>query len=103
FSKYLLTLLLVAIGGIASSIYGYLMLFILKESITSEFLLGCLTSISIGLTSFFILLPIVFQFGVEKARYIMFLLFMIPFASCNGTLWIFRANFSGQNKRYCFF
>lgn len=79
FSKYLLTLLLVAIGGIASSIYGYLMLFILKESITSEFLLGCLTSISIGLTSFFILLPIVFQFGVEKARYIMFLLFMIPF------------------------
>lgn len=79
FSKYLLTLLLVAIGGIASSIYGYLMLFILKEPITTEFLLSCLTSISIVLTSFFILLPIVFQFGVEKARYIMFLLFMIPF------------------------
>ncbi|MFW5632639.1 MAG: ABC-2 transporter permease, partial [Acetivibrio ethanolgignens] len=49
------------------------------DFIANELFLSCFTSISIGLVGFFILLPITFHFGVEKARYIMFLLFMIPF------------------------
>lgn len=78
-SKYLLTLLLAVAGLITSSIYGCLMLFISKDLVAAELFLSCLTSVSIALFGFFILLPIVFQFGTEKARYIMFLLFMIPF------------------------
>lgn len=78
-SKYLLTLLLAVAGLITGSIYGCLMLFISKDLAAAELFLSCLTSVSIALFGFFILLPIVFQFGTEKARYIMFLLFMIPF------------------------
>lgn len=78
-SKYLLALFLAVLGGITSSIYGCLMFFISEDFIANELFLSCFTSISIGLVGFFILLPITFHFGVEKARYIMFLLFMIPF------------------------
>lgn len=78
-SKYLLTLLLGLIGAVTSCFYGYTMLFLLKQPLSPEIFISCFTSVSIGLTSFFLLLPVVFRFGSEKARYIMFLLFMIPF------------------------
>lgn len=70
-SKYLLVLFLSAVGMLASNAYGYFMLLVMKQPITIELLAVSLASTLASLLLIGVLLPVVFRFGVEKARYFM--------------------------------
>ncbi len=73
-SKYLLGVLGVALGSI-----GFLLISIaLKSALTLENLKVALTALSAGAIIISIYLPICFRFGVEKSRYIIIGIFMLP-------------------------
>jgi hypothetical protein len=73
-SKYLLGVLGVSIGSI-----GFLLLSVaIKSTLTIDNLKVALTAISAGALIISIYLPICFQFGVEKSRYIIIAIFMVP-------------------------
>lgn len=73
-SKYLLGVLGISIGSI-----GFLLIsFAIKSTLTIENLKVALTAISAGTLIISIYLPICFQFGVEKSRYIIIAIFMVP-------------------------
>lgn len=78
-SKYLLLLFLSAVGMLVSNVYGYLMLLIMKQPITSELLAVSLACTLACILFISILMPAIFRFGVEKSRYLMFIVFFAPF------------------------
>lgn len=78
-SKYLLALFLSAVGMLASNAYGYIMLLIMKQPITSELLAVSLTCTLFCTLLVCILLPVIFRYGVEKSRYLMIVICLVPF------------------------
>lgn len=73
FSKYLLSFSCTAVGGILSLIVTYISTKDLLESTLTTLLV-----MSMGIILISIMLPFIFKLGVEKARILMFLLFIIP-------------------------
>ncbi|MCE5195721.1 MAG: ABC-2 transporter permease [Negativicutes bacterium] len=74
FSKYILNLLLIAAGGLI--IFGVLPFL---GGINQESLLILAVTAASALLINSLLLPIMFKFGVEKGRYILVMLSLIPF------------------------
>lgn len=72
-SKYLLSFSCTAIGGILSLIVTFI-----TSKDTGESLITTLAIMSLGIILISIMLPFMFKLGVEKARMIMFIVFMIP-------------------------
>jgi hypothetical protein len=73
-SKYLLGVLGVALGSI-----GFLFISLaIKSTLTLDTLKVAITAISVGTVIISIYLPICFKFGVEKSRYIIIAIFMVP-------------------------
>lgn len=73
-SKYLLGFLGIVFGSI-----GFILITVaIKSTLTMENVKVALTAISVGTVIISIYLPICFKFGVEKSRYIIIAIFMVP-------------------------
>ncbi len=76
--KYVLLVLLTVVGGVVSGIFGCIMTVVLKSGKMIETLAACGVIMMVALLMFSLVLPVLFRFGVEKARMIMFIIFGAP-------------------------
>jgi hypothetical protein len=76
--KYVLLGLLTLVGGGIASVLGCFMTIFLKFGNIKETLLACGAIIMVALLFFSFVLPVLFKYGVEKARMLMFIIFGAP-------------------------
>lgn len=76
--KYILSILLAALGSLVSIILGYFMDIITNNNFSYEDLLGIGVSVEAALILVSILIPLIYKFGVEKSRYILMMIFLLP-------------------------
>ncbi|WP_294360983.1 ABC-2 transporter permease [uncultured Clostridium sp.] len=72
-SRYLLTICISLLGGVLSTIAGLLISINIKEVLLTN-----MSVISVCLLFISVAFPFIFKYGVEKARIIMVILFVIP-------------------------
>ncbi|MDP4109687.1 MAG: ABC-2 transporter permease [Bacillota bacterium] len=77
-SKYLLGLILSFSGGVLSIVFGLIFNVLKGKSGILKQLLVSYTVICIGLFFLCLILPLIYKFGTEKSRYLMFIIFLIP-------------------------
>lgn len=80
FAKYISTFIYIAAGSIISLILTYVVTIIKRVHVTNEDLITILAVSAIGFILISIMLPLVYKFGVEKARLLLTAVFGIPFA-----------------------
>ena len=85
-SKYLFLVFTVIAGTVLSGIAAVILSVIMKIQNSVDNLLACGIIAMIALFMFSILMPILFKYGVEKARIIMFAVFAVPFLVVVGLL-----------------
>lgn len=85
-SKYLLLILSAAVGTVFSTVIGCIVAAVMKLGGYGSIFLAAGIIFLIAITIFSILIPILFKFGVEKARIIMLVVFAIPFFLVGGTV-----------------
>lgn len=76
--KYVLLVLLTLAGGLIAGVIGCVMTLFFHIGKISETLMTCGIIIMIAILIFSFVLPVLFKFGVEKARMIMFVIFGAP-------------------------
>jgi ABC-type transport system involved in multi-copper enzyme maturation permease subunit len=76
--KYLLAFILVCLGVAISLIIAVIPVFMGNEADLLMLMLTVLTSGSVALIMLTILLPLVYKFGIEKSRIILFIVLFIP-------------------------
>jgi ABC-2 type transport system permease protein len=77
-SKYLLAVVMAAMGAIVAFAMGYVMMFFRHTLVVKELLLSTAVSIGVGLLIVSILLPLIFRFGVEKSRLMLVGVVLVP-------------------------
>lgn len=80
FAKYTATFIFTFAGSVISLILTYTVTMIKRNHITNEELITILEVSAIAIILISIMLPLVYKFGVEKARLLLFVVFVIPFA-----------------------
>lgn len=80
FAKYISTFIFTISGALISLILAYAVTIIKRVHVTNEDLLTILVVSAIGFILISIMLPLVYKFGVEKARFLLFIVFAVPFA-----------------------
>ena len=76
-AKYAVWFILIVVTFLISLIAGGILEFLLGQNLI-EFTLTMAATLGVYIYAFSILIPIVYKVGVEKARLVMFLIFMIP-------------------------
>lgn len=77
-SKYAVALLFSLLGSAVSLLLVGVVCLLKGERFTSDFLIAAWVSLGAGLTIISILLPLIYKFGTEKARLMMFAVFLAP-------------------------
>ncbi len=80
-SKYLLSLVLILVGGLLAVLLGWVIGLIRNIGNFSETLLTAYALCAVGLLFISILLPFVYKFGVERARVIIIAVVAVPVAA----------------------
>lgn len=77
-SKYIVSICLIILGIFTSFLYKCIFFIYNKTSITQDILPSYFISLSIGIIFLSVMIPLFFQFGVEKARILLFIIIAIP-------------------------
>ena len=80
FAKYVSTAIYTLSGSIITLVLTIIIQLIKKAQVTNEDLFTILAISTIGFVLVSVLLPLVYKFGLEKARLLLVLVFAIPFA-----------------------
>ena len=78
FSKYAATLIFSFAGTLLSVIFTTIIYLIKGEVLSQELIFGALGALGAALLLISILLPLIYKFGVEKARLMMIAVFVVP-------------------------
>ena len=78
-SKYVLSAILVGLGGVISILLNVLITIIKSGSISIEMFYATAGICAVALLMIAVLLPLIYKYGVEKVRIMMLFVFVIPF------------------------